>query len=121
MKKVIAYFLLLILIVTCMINLSACDYVVYFPKEGIWYCDELQIQLDCADGFGFVMVENTKVKCAWGADRGSATLIVMSQDFNTKYYQMAEAVFVAEQVALSDTQLVVKTDENVYYIFDRIK
>ena len=121
MKRMMSCLILLSLLMTCMISLSSCGYTEWFPTEGAWYCDELQMQLDCKHEETFVMIEGTKVVCAWGADRGSKVLRVGCQDSTTKYYNVGEWILTAEQVDLTETQLVVKSTDGVYYIFERVQ
>ena len=121
MKKSTFYIVILIALTTCLIFLSSCNMPQWYPTEGLWYCDELQMQLDCKHEETFVMIEGTKVVCAWGVDRGSKVLRVGCQDSTTKYYNVGEWILTAEQVDLTETQLVVKSTDGVYYIFERIQ
>ena len=122
MRKIVSYIVLLALLITCQFTLSSCAYTVWYPTEGIWYCDELQMQLDFKTGAdSFFVIDDTKIPCAAENDRGSKFLGVMCQSFNCKYCHLGTWVLSAERVDLTETQLVVKSTEGVYYIFERIQ
>ena len=53
----------------------------YEPEEGIWYCEQLQIQLDYSGkGETFIKKDDVKIRCSCGSDRAVKMLQVFSQD-----------------------------------------
>lgn len=99
-----------------------CTVAEFYPEEGEWYCEELQLQLSF-DGQGdcYYIVGDEKVKCACGSDRGSRWLTVGCQEADSKYFDLGEEVFSAEFVRLDQEKLVVcekKTETE--YIFYRV-
>lgn len=89
------------------IFLLSCTPAQFFPKEGIWYCSELEMQLDFQDETScFLIYEREKVICALGYERGSSWLSVGCQDPNTTHFMLGEEVFGAEFVSLESDRLV---------------
>ena len=122
MKRMMSCLILLALLMTCMISLSSCGYTEWFPTEGAWYCDELQMQL----AFGsscemFFIKDGEKIECSWSCDRGSRTLGISLVDPIDKAYLVGKEILFVKQVDLTETQLVVKSTDGVYYIFERIQ
>lgn len=116
--KIIVVILLVGLLIT---GLTACKPAEFFPKEGIWYCDELDMQLDFAKETGFAVVDSKEMLCGFGADRGSKVLSVGCQEKDCPLHTMGESIVTLEYVSLDDTTLVLK---NYYgeeeYTFQRI-
>ena len=122
MKRMMSCLILLALLMTCMISLSSCGYTEWFPTEGAWYCDELQMQLGFDSSCeNFFVKDGEKVQCAWGSDRGSRTLGISVVEPITKAYWVGKELLFVKQVDLTETQLVVKSTDGVYYIFERIQ
>ena len=121
MKKIQYRVSILLIIIICIATLSACKRIDHIPSEGIWYCDELQMQLSDKYDESFMMVEGTKVTLGWGAsDPGTNILMVCSLHYPETYYDYGEYILTATKVALTESQFLVKTSDNVYYIFERI-
>ena len=122
MRKPVVYIALLALVMACMVSLSSCGYTEWYPTEGAWYCDELQMQLafdrSCEM---FFIKDGEKIQCSWSCDRGSRTLGISLADPITKAYLVGKEILFVKQVDLTETQLVVRSTEGVYYIFDRVK
>ena len=80
----------------------------YEPKEGIWVCDELQIQLDYDSGNESFIIENgVKIHCGHGSDRGVKRIQVHSQDINNLDYDLGELIFAADITKLTDSMMTV--------------
>lgn len=94
----------------------------FYPEDGEWYCEELQLQLAFGgQGDCFYMFNNEKILCACGSDRGSRWLTVGCQDADSNYFSLGEEVFGAEFVGLDQDKLVVyDTATNTEYVFYRI-
>ena len=103
--------------------LSSCGVMDYYPEDGEWYSEELQLQL-CFGGKGdcFYVFKDEIIKCACGSDKGSSWLSVGCQEADSQYFSLGEEVFGAEFVNLEQDQLVVYVEsEGKEYTFQRIK
>lgn len=94
----------------------------YEPEEGIWYCDELQIQLSYeSDAECFVIKDGEKIRCACGSDRGVNHIEVSCQHENHPDYRLAELIFSAEIISLNESELLVYDEQtDRQYVFLRI-
>lgn len=110
----------LLFIITCSIIVCFPDQ--YAPEDGIWYCEELLIQLSYEpESPCFIIENNQEIVCACGSDRGSDRINIFCQDAGQSEYHMGELVFSAQVISLNDIELVV-FDENTnqQYIFRKI-
>ena len=115
MKRLMSCLILLALLMTCMISLSSCGYTEWFPTEGAWYCDELQMQLGFDSSCeNFFVKDGEKVQCAWGGDRGSRTLGISVVEPITKAYWVGKELLFVKQVDLTETQLVVQSSTQIH-------
>lgn len=113
----LAFCLILILLTGCTTHSSK------VPKEGIWYCKELQIWMDFGVGTNtFAEINDTKVTCTILNDRGSSYISVLYQDHKHKIpgYRMGEAVFAGECRDLTADSLYIEDDEGNLYHFVRV-
>lgn len=89
-----------------LISLLGCMPVQFFPKDGIWYCSELKMQLDFQDESNcFYIYEGDKIKCGLGYDKGSSWLSVGCQDDNTTHFFLGEEIWGGEFVSLDANKL----------------
>lgn len=111
-----------IIVIIVMVLVLACAPTEFFPDEGKWYCEELEMQLAFGnDDDCFVIRNGRKMKCACGSDRGSNYLSVGCQEFGCEYCYLGEEIFGATFVSLDETMLVVKDVNNgKEYVFTRI-
>ena len=126
MKKIDILLLLIfvggLLLVVFGVFLLTCTPPDYYPDEGVWYCAELQMQLDFGgDDESFAIVNGEKIMCGCGADRGSTWLMVGNIDVNCTQFRLGEAVWGGTFVSLDDTKLIIKDDTGVEYTFYRTK
>lgn len=94
----------------------------YEPEEGVWVCDELQIQLDYDSGKeSFIIGNGVKIHCGHGSDRGVKRVLLYSQDFTNSDYELGEIIFAADITKLTEAMMTVydpQTEKE--YIFVRI-
>lgn len=112
----------LLVLFTVVSILAACTPAVFFPEEGEWYCEELEMQLafDAASEC-FVTRDGYIIQCACIIDRGSEWLFVGCQEANCEYCALGEELFLAQFVRLDDTRLTVKeVDSGNEYTFLRV-
>ena len=91
------------------------------PKEGIWYCETLQMQL----GFGesaesksesWVVLNGEKILCVWANDRGSPVIRIFSAETTT--IQADHPLLLLELISVSENAIVVTDrDTNVTHTF----
>ena len=92
----------------------------YFPEDGVWYCEELEMQMSFeTDVESYATVEQTRISCCTGYERGSDRITVYCQSFDNPYYKVGEAVFTGEHVSLEERQLVLRADDGRDYVFER--
>lgn len=120
MKKrftlILAICLILILLTGCTTHSKK------VPKEGIWYCNELQIWIDFDTGTNtFAEIDDIKATCTILNDRGSSHISVCYQDQNKiPGYKMGDAVFEGKCRSLSDNDLYIEDGNGNVYHFVRI-
>lgn len=83
---------LLILNILFLLILSSTP-MVFFPEEGVWYCEQLQIQISCEQPEDcWILSNGEKIQCTWGSDRGSKWMSVSSQDRTTGQFKLGQEV-----------------------------
>ena len=91
------------------------------PDEGIWYCEELKIQLSFEDDSSYTVVNGRSISCTWGNDRGSDVIMVLCQEPNIEEYRLGDTVFWGHYVHLTDDEYIVSDGTtSVEYTFERI-
>lgn len=92
----------------------------FFPQDGIWYCEELQLQISFSDDDEtFTYADGEKVYCSCDYDRGSAWLGLHCRNYYSKSYQVGDVVFDGEYVSLDEQTLVIydqETDQNYTFL-----
>lgn len=113
MKKL----LLFLIVIGMCLSLSGCELtdllpkpVQYMPEEGVWYCEDLQIQLSFeANICNYVLVDNVKVEANWHNDPGAKTFSIMSAYGVESLGILPGYVFLtAECVSRNEDEFVVK-------------
>lgn len=125
-KKLILLWFLLPLSVFAILALSVyfllvvCVPVRYEPQEGVWYCEELQIQLSYEDDARTYITENgNRILGICGTDRGSKLIGILCQSTHAGHY-VGEQLFLAEIISLDDHALVLyDKDSKQQYVFQR--
>ena len=133
-----------LLVLLVFVMLSGCVHVCkkYTPEEGLWYCEELQAQMnftidpnmpevDATSDMdevlkyvvdredNYVMVDGEKISCDWSSYNHSDRIHIVSQDSDTEAYEMGELIYELWVVSLSDTQYVLKDEDGKEYTFVR--
>lgn len=84
----------------------------FYPQNGNWYCEELKLQLsfenpqDC-----FIYIENEKITCGCGSDKGSSWMSVGCQEY-TSHFELGEEVFGGEFIKWEGNELVIFEPES---------
>lgn len=90
------------------------------PGEGIWYCDELQIQLSFENHeTSYIVVDGVEIACAVGNDRGSKQIVISCQELNSEHFCLDEVILAAWHVELTDNCWIMQDDSGQQYIFKR--
>lgn len=102
---------------------AGCTPVQYEPEDGVWFCEELQIQLSYEqDAQSFVIRDGEQIICACGSDRGVPYIYVSCQETNNSIYSLGEEIFYAKIIELSETELLVCDEETMrQYTFTRLE
>lgn len=78
------------------------------PDSGIWFCEELQIQLDYNGGGETYIIEEGEIyHCSCGSDRGVKEIQVSCEQRNHPTYELGELIFRAEIKQLADEKMIV--------------
>lgn len=95
----------------------------YEPENGVWYCEELQIQLSYDVGKEcFIVINGEKIAAACGSDRGVNRLVVSSQQANHPDYYMGETIYEAEIISLNEQEFVVYDEQaQREFVFYRVE
>lgn len=139
MKKTRSRIAMLVLAAICLVALLGCSALgislmrpvtrhsgEYFPKEGTWYCDELQMQIDFDDKNGsYYLIDNERISLTGYLDETTNILMMKCQQPDCKYCEYHSFVAALKFVELSETQLVVEDryalPEVVHYTFECIE
>lgn len=102
--------------------LSMLSVAEFYPEEGQWYCEELQLMLAFGDSKEcYIVVDGEKITCGCGSDPGSRFLSVGSQDEETTRYRLGEEIFGGEFVKLEGNELTIRESKSGQeYTFVRI-
>lgn len=108
-----------ILCLLCM--LTGCNWNRKYPKEGIWYCKEHQIQIsyEPPEYESYVMVENEKVRCEVTRERRDTRMYLFCIEENNAYFEYREEVFSGELIYLDDEKFILRGDDGTKYVFVR--
>lgn len=107
----------------CFIFCMGCTPDQYEPESGVWYCEDLQIQLSYdVEKECFAIINGEKITAACGSDRGVSRLSVYNQQENHPEYYMGETIFEALIVSLNEQEFVVYDEQTQRkYVFYRIE
>ena len=114
---------LLIILSIVLAFLSACSPDQYEPTEGVWYCEELNIQLSYEpDEISYMVIDGETVLCACGSDKGIDRILLCCQQEGHGAFYMGELLFEAQIIGLSESQMLECVDTlDTQYCFERIK
>lgn len=114
----IGYILVLVVLFVAMTH-----YTQWMPTDGVWYCKELQIQIPFENSEEcFAIIDDKKVTCTWGNNRGSKVISVLCQETNMDGIALGEAVFVGEYVYLDENCLILRErSTGIEYTFEKIR
>ena len=91
------------------------------PKEGIWFCEELQMQISFEPNQrSFKLVGEHKITCSWRHDKNSRYISIVCLEEKNAMYTFGDVVFCGEYVALDKQQYVLSDDTGKTYTFLRI-
>lgn len=91
------------------------------PDEGIWYCEELKMQLSFEDDSSYAVVNGEAISCIWENDRGSDVIGILCQDQNVEAHGLGDTIFWGYQLELTDDKYIVCDGvTGIAYTFTRI-
>jgi len=93
----------------------------WMPEDGVWYCEELQIQLSFEEDVdSYVIVNGERKKCSWCNEQYSRILWVDFDEDDDGY--LDDFYFSGERVSLDDgdDEFVLRTEEGEEFVFVRI-
>ena len=110
-----------IIILCHLAMLCSCVYSIQiFPSEGVWHCNELDIQISFdAREDSFITINGNRIVCTAENDRGSTQVIIICQDFNCEQYTMGETIMVLTHVELTDDYWVMQDNAGREYLFEK--
>ena len=110
----------LVICVMLLLCLTAC-YKEWIPSEGVWYCEDLQMQVSFPDKTCIYTYNGEKVTCVFLNDYGSKWFCVISQATDVKELPVGSELFSAELTELSECGFIVREEKSgIEYIFTRI-
>ena len=112
--------LLCVIMVAILLFPALCYTPRYEPEEGIWFCEELQIQLEYPEEHAFIIEDGERIQCCCGSDRGMKEIQVYCDEWEHPKYHHDELLFRAEIKKLTDATMIVSdllTEQE--YIFVR--
>ena len=91
------------------------------PEEGVWYCDDLEIQLSYSEGNEtYAIIDGRKVQCGWINYRGAIDFSVLVQERNVPNYGVGDSIFWGKYISLTETEFVVEDcNSGERYVFVR--
>ena len=93
----------------------------YIPTEGIWFCEELQLQVSFeSNQRSFKLAGENKIICTWEHDKNSRYISIVCLEEKNAMYTFGDVVFCGEYVALDKQQYVLSDDTGKTYTFLRI-
>lgn len=94
---------------------------IWVPEDGIWYCEELDMQLSFSiSDDSYIVIDGEKVICSVRNNRGSETFSLLIQESGVPNYKLGDAVFHGEHVSLTEEAFTVKDlDSGKQYVFIR--
>ena len=78
------------------------------PKEGRWYCDELQLQLGFGEESSIISSEGVRASCVTVSLNGDSNIVVHCQDRNHPEWRFDEVVFEGECIKLEENTLLIR-------------
>ena len=96
---------------------------IWLPEEGIWYCEELDMQLAFSDSDdSYIVIDGEKVICSVHNNRGSQVFSLLIQESGVPNYKLGDDVFSGKYVSLTEEAFTVKDRESgMQYVFIRCK
>ena len=116
------------IVVASLFYIVGCMYIytqpptIWRPEEGIWFCEELQMQMDFNKGGNtYAIVEGQKITCTVSNDRGSTHVRIICQEPSHDTYTLDHVFFAGIYLDLTDSQFVLKEvkTKNIY-VFHRM-
>lgn len=104
----------LVMIFCLILTLGACSIQSKYPEEGLWYCEELSMEID----FSLLKTDPKCVK--WYAEDGSYTLCKCYIDFGDGIFIKSldeETMYIRGSFRLRKDKFTVITDDTSRYIF----
>lgn len=91
------------------------------PKEGVWYCEELEISLNFdATENSTAVIEGIPVRCTFGAEHGSNTIFVgyLSSDVPIPGYKKGESFFGGTCISVKKGRMCIRSiEDDIAYWF----
>lgn len=103
-RKLVSILLVLLLCGLAVVVLSP---KLHFPDAGIWYCDELQMQISFEDDTASAVVDGKKIPCIWETDGEEKRISVRCSEDGYPGYAAGASLFTAKITRLEDNTLVV--------------
>jgi len=110
MKKAIAI-MVAVLILACLL-LTGCNITkLYFPTSGIWYCEQLQMQLAFDNSkfdYNVFIINNILYACMPSYDPGMSTISIVYKDDDRADYSLGDIIFHGAYVKSNETSFTLR-------------
>ena len=126
--KTITRIILGVIVAGLLLYIVGCMYIytqpptIWCPEEGVWFCEELQMQMDFNKGGStYAVVEGQKITCVVSNDRGSTHVSIVCNEPQHDTYNLDHVFFSGIYKDLTDSQFILKEVKNkTIYVFKRI-
>lgn len=103
-------------------GLAGCTYSNWMPEDGLWYCEELQMQITFTEDECFVMKDGQKIACICENDKSSMWFSVLCSQQDLEDYPIGTELFSAKRISLSgDTFVVMEEHTKTQYTFIKVE
>lgn len=123
-KRLVKFFAVIYIMGFLLVFLVQCKPAQTFPNEGIWYCEDLQIQI-CfdknPDKYETHIIKDKKISCTLSTDYGNRFFSIVYQDTISAEYNYDTCFYAGEFISFDDDTLITRaTDTQKEYVFTRI-
>lgn len=120
-RKYLAIVLLISLVLSMMWMFSGCNRNRKYPTEGVWYCEEYQIQLSFEGTYkNYFTINGKQIECVWNVERGSDWLSLWCMEEDNSDVDYYQTVFLCRFISLTEDELVVRDEAGTRYVFVRV-
>ena len=124
LKRLVKLFAAICIVSFSLMFLVQCKPTQALPNKGIWYCEDLQIQI-CFDKnpdmYETHIISEKKVNCTLSTDYGNRFFSIMYQDTINSEYNYDTCFYSGECIYFDEEKMVTKeVDTGREFVFERL-